>query len=160
MLDAFHSIRARSSKISKHLLVLIHNVELWIQFKTAPKTGCNDNGSEIIFINWPPYLRRNFTIVITSYSIRGTLILFTSRKVYYGLWRATPTRALRNVTFTCYEGQCTVILGHNGAGKTTTMSILTGTQHSKWSHIREIFTQPQFHPATLIIDIKRILLSK
>lgn len=34
--------------------------------------------------------------------------------------------AVEDVTMTCYEGQCTVLLGHNGAGKTTTMSILTG----------------------------------
>ncbi|KAK4327949.1 hypothetical protein Pmani_001610 [Petrolisthes manimaculis] len=36
------------------------------------------------------------------------------------------TTAVKNVSMTCYEGQCTVLLGHNGAGKTTTMSILTG----------------------------------
>ncbi|XP_063859615.1 phospholipid-transporting ATPase ABCA3-like isoform X2 [Scylla paramamosain] len=34
--------------------------------------------------------------------------------------------AVEDVSMTCYEGQCTVLLGHNGAGKTTTMSILTG----------------------------------
>ncbi|CAL4102208.1 unnamed protein product, partial [Meganyctiphanes norvegica] len=34
--------------------------------------------------------------------------------------------AVEDVTLTCYEGQCTVLLGHNGAGKTTTMSVLTG----------------------------------
>ncbi|XP_071529902.1 phospholipid-transporting ATPase ABCA3-like [Panulirus ornatus] len=34
--------------------------------------------------------------------------------------------AVENVNMTCYEGQCTVLLGHNGAGKTTTMSVLTG----------------------------------
>lgn len=36
--------------------------------------------------------------------------------------------AVEDVSFTCYEGQCTVLLGHNGAGKTTTMSVLTGGQ--------------------------------
>lgn len=30
------------------------------------------------------------------------------------------------MSLTCYEGQCTVLLGHNGAGKTTTLSVLTG----------------------------------
>lgn len=34
--------------------------------------------------------------------------------------------AVEDVSLTCYEGQCTVLLGHNGAGKTTTMSVLTG----------------------------------
>ena len=34
--------------------------------------------------------------------------------------------AVEDVSMTCYEGQCTVLLGHNGAGKTTTMSVLTG----------------------------------
>ncbi|XP_042235284.1 phospholipid-transporting ATPase ABCA3-like [Homarus americanus] len=34
--------------------------------------------------------------------------------------------AVENVSMTCYQGQCTVLLGHNGAGKTTTMSVLTG----------------------------------
>ncbi|KAG7161493.1 ATP-binding cassette sub-family A member 3-like 3 [Homarus americanus] len=33
--------------------------------------------------------------------------------------------AVENVSMTCYQGQCTVLLGHNGAGKTTTMSVLT-----------------------------------
>ncbi|XP_018027772.1 phospholipid-transporting ATPase ABCA1 [Hyalella azteca] len=34
--------------------------------------------------------------------------------------------AVKDVNLSCYEGQCTVLLGHNGAGKTTTMSVITG----------------------------------
>lgn len=39
--------------------------------------------------------------------------------------------AVADVNLTCYEGQCTVLLGHNGAGKTTTMSVITGVVAAK-----------------------------
>ena len=38
----------------------------------------------------------------------------------------TTVTAVKNVSFSAYQGQIMALLGHNGAGKTTTMSILTG----------------------------------
>ncbi|XP_026743853.1 ATP-binding cassette sub-family A member 17-like isoform X2 [Trichoplusia ni] len=40
--------------------------------------------------------------------------------------RKSKVKALDNVSFDCYKGEVTVVLGVNGAGKTTLMSIITG----------------------------------
>ncbi|XP_069191601.1 LOW QUALITY PROTEIN: phospholipid-transporting ATPase ABCA3 [Procambarus clarkii] len=53
------------------------------------------------------------------------IIIRNLRKEFKSLGRKVKV-AVEDVSMTCYEGQCTVLLGHNGAGKTTTMSILTG----------------------------------
>ncbi|KAK4327951.1 hypothetical protein Pmani_001612 [Petrolisthes manimaculis] len=57
--------------------------------------------------------------------LRPGIVIRNLRKEFRALGRKTKV-AVENVSMTCYEGQCTVLLGHNGAGKTTTMSILTG----------------------------------
>lgn len=58
-------------------------------------------------------------------SLKPGIVIRNLRKEFRTLGKKT-TVAVGNASFKCYEGQCTVLLGHNGAGKTTTMSILTG----------------------------------
>lgn len=57
--------------------------------------------------------------------LKPGIIIKNLRKEFKELGRKTKV-AVENVSLTCSEGQCTVLLGHNGAGKTTTMSVLTG----------------------------------
>nr|XP_027231595.1 ATP-binding cassette sub-family A member 1-like [Penaeus vannamei] len=57
--------------------------------------------------------------------LKPGIVIKNLRKEFKELGRKTKV-AVENVSLTCYEGQCTVLLGHNGAGKTTTMSVLTG----------------------------------
>nr|XP_045609701.1 phospholipid-transporting ATPase ABCA3-like isoform X2 [Procambarus clarkii] len=57
--------------------------------------------------------------------LRPGIVIKNLRKEFKSLGRKVKV-AVEDVSMTCYEGQCTVLLGHNGAGKTTTMSILTG----------------------------------
>ncbi|XP_068232553.1 LOW QUALITY PROTEIN: phospholipid-transporting ATPase ABCA3-like [Palaemon carinicauda] len=58
-------------------------------------------------------------------SLKPGIVIKNLRKEFKSFGKKKKV-ALENVSFKCYEGQCTVLLGHNGAGKTTTMSILTG----------------------------------
>ncbi|XP_050726962.1 phospholipid-transporting ATPase ABCA3-like [Eriocheir sinensis] len=57
--------------------------------------------------------------------LKPGIVIKNLRKEFRTLGRKVKV-AVEDVSMTCYEGQCTVLLGHNGAGKTTTMSVLTG----------------------------------
>ncbi|CAL4231092.1 unnamed protein product, partial [Meganyctiphanes norvegica] len=57
--------------------------------------------------------------------LKPGIIINNLRKEFKTMFNPVKV-AVEDVTLKCYEGQCTVLLGHNGAGKTTTMSVLTG----------------------------------
>ncbi|KAG0730574.1 ATP-binding cassette sub-family A member 3 [Chionoecetes opilio] len=61
--------------------------------------------------------------------LRPGIVIRNLRKEFRSLGGKAKV-AVEDVSMTCYEGQCTVLLGHNGAGKTTTMSVGRGAE--KW----------------------------
>ncbi|XP_064105712.1 phospholipid-transporting ATPase ABCA1-like [Macrobrachium nipponense] len=81
--------------------------------------GEDDKGSE----DDQPPLKEYFEDEPSS--LKPGIVIKNLRKEFRTLGKKTKV-AVENASFKCYEGQCTVLLGHNGAGKTTTMSILTG----------------------------------